>query len=61
MRATSDDVVFEGAEITGPAVAVSPAGVLRRRDPWFLAWNNLVISSIYNGVARSAATGSSAT
>ena len=58
MRATrSDDVVFEGAEIPRDhAVAVSPAGVpaAEARDPWFLAWNNLVISSIYNGVARSA-------
>ena len=58
MRATrSDDVVFEGTEIPREhAVAVGPAGVpaAEARDPWFLAWNNLVISSIYNGVARSA-------
>jgi alkylation response protein AidB-like acyl-CoA dehydrogenase len=58
MRATrSDDVVFEDTEIPLPhAVAVAPAGspAAEARDPWFLAWNNLVISSIYNGVARSA-------
>ncbi len=58
MRATrSDDVIFEGAEIPlEQAVAVAPAGTVaaETRDPSFLAWNNLVISSIYNGVARSA-------
>jgi alkylation response protein AidB-like acyl-CoA dehydrogenase len=58
MRATrSDDVVFEGTELPHEhAVAVAPAGIptAEARDPWFLAWNNLVISSIYNGVARSA-------
>jgi alkylation response protein AidB-like acyl-CoA dehydrogenase len=58
MRATrSDDVVFEAAELPlEHAVAIGPAGVpaAEARDPWFLAWNNLVISSIYNGVARSA-------
>ena len=58
MRATrSDDVIFEDTEIPLPhAVAVAPAGspAAEARDPWFLAWNNLVISSIYNGVARSA-------
>ena len=58
MRATrSDDVIFEGAEIPlDHAVALSPAGTpaAEARDPWFLAWNNLVIASIYNGVARSA-------
>jgi alkylation response protein AidB-like acyl-CoA dehydrogenase len=58
MRATrSDDVIFEGAEIPlDHAVAVTPVGSLASevRDPSFLAWNNLIISSIYNGVARSA-------
>jgi alkylation response protein AidB-like acyl-CoA dehydrogenase len=58
MRATrSDDVVFTGAEIPFEhAVALTPAGTPgpEARDPWFLAWNNLVISSVYQGVARSA-------
>jgi alkylation response protein AidB-like acyl-CoA dehydrogenase len=58
MRATrSDDVVFEGTPLPRQhAVAVAPPGIptAEARDPWFLAWNNLVISSIYNGVARSA-------
>jgi len=58
MRATrSDDVIFDGAEIPlDHAVEVAPAGTApaAARDPWFLAWNNLIISSIYNGVARAA-------
>jgi alkylation response protein AidB-like acyl-CoA dehydrogenase len=58
MRATrSDDVIFEGVEIPPDhAVAVTPVGTLpvEATDPSFMAWNNLVISSIYNGVARSA-------
>jgi alkylation response protein AidB-like acyl-CoA dehydrogenase len=58
MRATrSDDVIFDGAEIPFEhAVAVNPAGTIspEARDAWFMAWNNLVISSVYNGVARAA-------
>jgi alkylation response protein AidB-like acyl-CoA dehydrogenase len=58
MRATrSDDVIFEGAEIPlDHAVGVTPAGTPppEARDPSFMAWNNLIISSIYNGVARAA-------
>jgi alkylation response protein AidB-like acyl-CoA dehydrogenase len=58
MRATrSDDVIFEGTEIAHDhAVEVAPAGTVSAaaRDPWFLAWNNLIISSIYNGVAGAA-------
>jgi alkylation response protein AidB-like acyl-CoA dehydrogenase len=58
MRATrSDDVIFEGTEIPlDHAVELTPVGTLpaAARDPWFMAWNNLIISSIYNGVAHAA-------
>ena len=58
MRATrSDDVIFDGVEIpTEHAVALTPAGTLpiEALDPAFLAWNNLVLSSIYHGVALAA-------
>jgi len=58
MRATrSDDVLFDGAEIPlEHAVALNPVGTIpaEGRDPAVLAWNSLIISSIYNGVARAA-------
>lgn len=58
MRATrSDDVIFSDVEVPEAyAVALAPAGAMpiEALDPAFLAWNNLVLSSIYHGVALAA-------
>jgi alkylation response protein AidB-like acyl-CoA dehydrogenase len=58
MRATrSDDVIFTDVEVPAErAVALAPAAALpiEALDPAFLAWNNLVLSSIYHGVALAA-------
>jgi len=55
MRATrSDDVIFEGARIPAEyAVDVRPAEAARP-DARTTAWNALLISAIYDGVARAA-------
>ena len=58
IRATrSDDVIFDDVEVPpARAVALATAGRLpiEALDPAFLAWNNLVLSSIYHGVALAA-------
>ncbi|MPY95969.1 MAG: acyl-CoA dehydrogenase [Acidimicrobiia bacterium] len=57
MRATrSDDVVFEGLVLPADhAVDVRPpAEHAVGMDPTLMAWNNLLIAALYNGVARSA-------
>ncbi|ACY96972.1 acyl-CoA dehydrogenase family protein [Thermomonospora curvata] len=55
MRATrSDDVIFEGVRIPAEyAVDVQPAA-RARPDARVTAWNTLLISAIYDGVARAA-------
>jgi alkylation response protein AidB-like acyl-CoA dehydrogenase len=55
MRATrSDDVYFDGVELPeDAALDLKPLGP-PRPDPAFAAWNGLVISSVYLGVARAA-------
>ncbi|MCT9930333.1 acyl-CoA/acyl-ACP dehydrogenase [Planotetraspora sp. A-T 1434] len=57
MRATrSDDVIFTGAWIpAGHAVDVNPPGAPPAgRGLPFLAWNNVLLSAVYDGVARAA-------
>ncbi|MFC5753057.1 acyl-CoA dehydrogenase family protein [Actinomadura rugatobispora] len=57
MRATrSDDVILEGVTVpAGHAVELAPAtGRPSRPAPWVAFWNALLITAIYDGVARAA-------
>jgi alkylation response protein AidB-like acyl-CoA dehydrogenase len=56
MRATaSDDVVFEGVELSAEhALDVRAPTAWARADPALFGWNGLVLSSLYHGIALAA-------